>query len=145
MKEEKYLIIPFLTLIICQLIKFVIESIRDKKLKWSRLFNGTGGMPSSHTSFCFSLTTIIGLNEGVSSSLFAVCLVFSLIIAYDAMGFRMESGKQAMTINIILDEIFEGKPKEGILHLKEQLGHQPLEVMVGLILGVLTSLIGNLL
>lgn len=143
MKDYKYLIVPFATLFICQLIKFIIESIKCKKLKWGRLFNGTGGMPSSHTSFTFSCVFMIAKYVGITSPLFAVSLVFSLIVAYDSMGLRMESGKQAEAINILLDEVFESK--EGFSHLKESLGHKPFEVLMGIVLALIISIISNVL
>ncbi len=143
MKDYKYLIVPFATLFICQLIKFIIESIKCKKLKWGRLFNGTGGMPSSHTSFTFSCVFMIAKYVGITSPLFAVSLVFSLIVAYDSMGLRMESGKQAEAINILLDEVFESK--EGFCHLKESLGHKPFEVLMGIVLALIISIISNVL
>jgi hypothetical protein len=137
MKEYKYLLVPLITLLICQTLKFIIESIISKKIMWGRLFNGSGGMPSSHTSFSVSLTTMIGLNLGFDSPIFAVTLVFTLIVAYDAMGLRMESGKQAEAINKIFDEIFKDK---GMTKLKEKLGHKPQEVLAGLILGILSAI-----
>lgn len=138
MEKYKYIIVPFVTLIVCQLIKFSIESLKAKKLVWGRLFNGSGGMPSTHTSFSMSLTTMIGLNLGFESPIFAVALIFCFLTAYDAMGLRFESGKQAEAINILLDEVFE---EEGFKHLKEQLGHKPLEVLMGMALGMFTSVI----
>ena len=138
MKEYKYIIVPILTLFLCQLIKFLIESFKTKKIVWGRLFNGSGGMPSSHTSLSVSLTTMIGLNLGFNSPLFGIALIFSLITAYDAMGLRFQSGKHAETINLLLDEVFE---KEGFKHLKEELGHKPLEVLMGLLLGIFTAVI----
>jgi len=138
MKNYIYIIVPFATLILCQLLKFLIESLKHKKVMWGRLFNGNGGMPSSHTSFSVSVTMTIGLNEGFTSPIFAVALVFSLITMHDAMGLRFESGKQAEAINLLLDEVFEAE--EGFKHLKEQLGHKPLEVLMGLILGIVSAL-----
>ncbi len=137
MNNYKYLLVPVITLLTCQTIKFIIESIMNKKLVWGRLFNGTGGMPSSHTSFSTSLTMMIGLNEGFDSPLFAIALVFTFIVSYDAMGLRMESGKQAEAINKLFDETFkDGSMKK----LKEKLGHKPQEVLVGLIFGTLSAL-----
>lgn len=137
MNNYKYLIVPIITLLMCQTIKFIIESIMNKKLVWGRLFNGTGGMPSSHTSFSTSLTMMLGLNLGFDSPLFAIALVFTFIVSYDAMGLRMESGKQAEAINKLFDETF----KDGnITKLKEKLGHKPQEVLVGLIFGTLSAL-----
>lgn len=139
MEDYVYLIVPFSTIVTAQLIKFIIESIRDKKLRWGRLFNGNGGMPSSHTSFTFSLAMSVGYIEGFTSPLFAVALISSLVTAYDAMGLRMESGKHAVILNKISEELFEGDTKEGMKHLKEELGHKPLEVLMGFVLGIITS------
>src|SRR5690606_24963607 len=117
-----------ITLIVAQLIKFTIESISSKKLQWDRLFNGSGGMPSTHNSLVFSLTFMVGFNEGFSSVLFAICLVFSLIVSYDAMSIRLQSGKQANAINIIVKELMNNSDKS-IKELKEKLGHYPIEVL----------------
>ena len=136
-----YLIVPFISLISAQLIKFIIESVKNKKLMWGRLFSGSGGMPSSHTSFSFSITMLVGLKNGFDSSLFAVCLVFSCIVMFDALGLRMESGHQAVAINKILDEIFSKESKDGVKHLTEQLGHNPIEVLAGVILGTVVAYI----
>lgn len=137
MKEYKFLLVPFLTLLICQVTKFTIESISQKKLLWGRLFNGAGGMPSSHSSFATSLTAMLGLNLGFDSPMFALAVIFTLIVSYDAMGLRMESGLQAEAINKIYDEIFKDK---GMKKLKEKLGHKPQEVFVGMILGIISAI-----
>lgn len=137
MNEYKFLLVPVITLLVCQTLKFMIESIISKELVWGRLFNGTGGMPSSHTSFSSSLTMMIGLNLGFDSPIFAIALIFTLIVSYDAMGLRMESGKQAEAINKLFDETFKG---QGITKLKEKLGHKPQEVLAGMVLGTLSAL-----
>lgn len=141
MKEFIYLTCPFTTLVLCQCIKFVTESCMAKELKWGRLFNGSGGMPSSHTSFTCSLTTLIGLKIGFETPIFAIALVFSVIVGYDAMGLRRESGKQAAAINQIFDEVFSKDSEVGMLHLKEQVGHKPLEVFAGVLLGISIALL----
>ena len=146
MEEFKIIYISFFSLIICQLIKFIFESLRYKSLKWNRLVNGAGGMPSAHASFTFSLVTSVGLVEGFNSSLFAATLIISLIVCYDAMGVRFESGKQAEVINDMA-EVLEKDHKFRKLsfeHLKEQLGHKPFEVIMGMLLGVLVSVFFNL-
>ena len=137
MKEYKFILVPLITLLICQTLKFIIESIINKKIVWGRFFNGSGGMPSSHTSFSTSLATMIGLNIGFDSPAFAIAFVFTLIVSYDAMGLRMESGLQAEAINKIFDEIFKDK---GIKKLKEKLGHKPQEVFVGMCLGIISAI-----
>lgn len=141
MVSYKYILVPIITLILSQLIKFILESIMCHKLVWGRLFNGSGGMPSSHTSLCISITTLVGLNLGFDSPLFGVALVFSLIIMYDAMGLRMQSGKHAEAINKLLDQVFEN---DNYKHLKEQLGHKPMEVLGGIVFGVICAVVLNI-
>ena len=145
LNHYKYITIPLITLVLCQIIKFGIESIKSKKLKWGRLFNGSGGMPSSHTSFSTSITMIMGLNFGFDSPFFALPLVFTLIVAYDAMGLRMQSGKQAEAINLIVDELFSNDIKVNFGKLKEELGHKPLEVVGGIMLGIISALFFNII
>ncbi len=134
-----YLVCPFTTLVICQIIKFIIEAIQTKKCNWSRLFNGSGGMPSSHATFSSSITMLIGYQLGFDNPLFAVSLVFMLIVAYDSMGLRLESEKQAQAINIMFEKFERGRWKKGYHKLKEELGHQPLEVLIGLLLGTISA------
>lgn len=141
MKEYIYLICPFTALIICQIIKFGIESIKNKKMNFARLFNGCGGMPSSHTTFSSSITMLIGYTLGFNSPIFATALIFTFIVSYDAMGLRFESGKQAEAINYIFEQFIKGNRKQSYTKLKEQLGHKPLEVLVGMFLGSLISFI----
>lgn len=145
LNHYKYITIPLITLVLCQIIKFGIESIKSKKLKWGRLFNGSGGMPSSHSSFSTSITMLMGLNFGFDSPFFALPLVFTLIVAYDAMGLRMQSGKQAEAINLIVDELFSNDIKVNFGKLKEELGHKPLEVVGGIMLGIISALFFNII
>lgn len=135
----KCLIAPLVSLVLAQVVKFIIESVKSRKLKWARLLNGSGGMPSSHTSFTFALATIILLECGVDSPEFAISLVFSMITAYDAMGLRKESGKHAAILNHMMDELIEGDKGKAFTKLKEQLGHNPCEVLVGIIFGIIVA------
>lgn len=132
-----YIIVPISTIIICQFIKFFVEAIITKKFNIDRLLNGAGGMPSSHSSFVTSLTTIIGLTKGFDSIYFAICLIFSLVVMYDAMGVRYETGKQAEILNVLVKghKTF----KEKTILLKEKVGHMPIEVFCGCILGILVA------
>lgn len=141
----KFILIPAITLIFCQIIKFAIDSIKNKKLMWGRLFNGSGGMPSSHTSFSTSLAFLMGINFGFDSVFFAVPLVFTMITAYDAMGLRMQTGMQAEAINWIVDELFEKGAKVGYKKLKEEVGHKPLEVFGGILLGIISACVFNMI
>jgi acid phosphatase family membrane protein YuiD len=102
-------------------------------------------MPSTHASFSFALTTALAYDLGMSDPIFAVSLIFSMIVCYDAMGVRFESGKQAEIIND-LAEIVEKEKRHRITfeHLKEKIGHKPLEVIMGIILGSIVATIFNL-
>lgn len=131
-----YLICPFVSLITCQLLKFLGELIKTKKVNIRRLFNGNGGMPSTHTTFVSSIAMLIGFKLGFDTPIFALGLITSFIIAYDGMGVRMESGKQAIAINKLVK-----KDKLKINHLKEELGHEPLEVIVGFVFGTFMAFI----
>ena len=135
-----YIVVPFTTIIVCQILKFFIEAIITKKFNIYRLINGAGGMPSSHSSFVTSLTTIIGLTEGFESSHFAISLIFSLVVMYDAMGVRYETGKQAEILNILVKGNKKSFKEKTIL-LKEKVGHMPIEVFCGFLLGIVMALI----
>ena len=136
-----YIVVPFITVLFTQIIKFIIESIKNKKLVWARLFNGSGGMPSSHNAFVFSLTSLIAINEGIDSTYFAISLIFSLIIMYDSMVHRMETENQAITINKLVNNISKGDTKKTYMILKEEIGHKPIEVICGIIFGILMGII----
>ena len=136
MEKYKFLIVPFITLFICQIIKFIIESINCKKLKWGRLFNGTGGMPSSHSAGVIGLSTTVGLICGFSSIEFAMAFGYALVVMYDAAGVRRAAGKQAACLNKIIMDIYKQELKEAGGKLKELLGHTPMQVLVGAIFGV---------
>lgn len=139
LSDYKYIIIPILTVIISQVIKAIIETIHTRKFSLERLFNGSGGMPSSHSSLVISLLTLIFIDFGVDSIYFAICLIFGLIVLYDAMGIRYEKGKQAEVLNEISRKI----DLPGIKFLKEKIGHKPIEVLGGIITGILLALILN--
>lgn len=140
MGEYKFLLIPLIAVVTAQFIKCIIESLKEKRFVWERLLNGTGGMPSSHTTLCFSITTCIIMEYGITSPISALSLAFSSIVAYDAFGLRMESGKQAMAINILFKEL-ASKENRTFKKLKEQLGHKPLEVLCGIIYGSVIAII----
>ena len=138
MDRFKYVIVPVFTLVLCQILKFIIEGIKNKDFSLRRLLNGSGGMPSSHTALCTSLLTMFALNEGIDTPYFAIMLVITLVVAYDGMNVRLETGKQAKTINVLVDSIFE---KNDFETLKEELGHRPKEVLFGLLLGIAIAII----
>ncbi len=120
-----------------QFIKILIELVRTRKINLN-LIMASGGMPSSHSSFTVSTATAIGFAEGFDSSMFALAVVFSFVVMYDAQGVRQAAGHQAKIINIIVDKIED----TGIVmdkKLKEILGHTHLEVFAGAILGIVVG------
>ena len=106
-------------------------------------FLGDGGMPSSHSTTVFALTTFAGLNYGFASFQFAVCAVFSLIVCRDAVGVRMETGKQSIIINE-LKKLLSNEKIDNI-KLKEFVGHTPVQVLAGVVVGIITALVMNLI
>ncbi len=128
---------PLLALLIAQILKIIFYGWKNKRFDFRRLV-GAGGMPSSHSALTVALTTRIGKEVGISEPIFAVALVFTIIVLYDAAGVRRAAGKQAAVLNSIMDEIMAHKKiKED--RLKELLGHTPFEVLVGVILGFLVG------
>lgn len=122
-----------------QLYKFLFEWIlrRDFDL---RVLTRSGGMPSSHSAMVCSLVSAIGYRAGPRSDIFALSLIFALIVMYDATGVRQAAGKQAKVLNQILRELFTGQPVSEE-ELKELIGHTPIEVLVGALVGVLYTVL----
>ena len=140
MSEFKYIIIPLVCAIVSQVIKFIIESFKNSEIDLERLLDGAGGMPSSHSALVASLTTVIALNEGITSPVFAVSLIFAFVVIYDAMGVRYETGKQAVIINQLTKKM---NFKKQFQQLKEKVGHKPIEVLFGTLLGIGLAIILN--
>lgn len=141
--------ICLVSMLLCQLLKFAILSIGEKKCVW-KYFVYTGGFPSSHTCLCMTLVTslfLFQLNDikGIDWS-FAVAVVFALITIHDSMGIRLEASKHAVILNNIAKEMPEeekqslGYGKKG--RLKELLGHHFYEVMGGIIFGIIFGISG---
>jgi len=137
--KNKIIISCMLAWAIAQMLKILFELLFEKKFDLSRI-TGSGGMPSSHSSFVVALATAIGIIEGYTSSIFALSVGFAIIVMYDAAGVRRAAGKQASVLNVLInninisDEIFDEK-------LKELIGHTPVEVIAGALLGFLTAII----
>ena len=125
--------------LIAQSLKVVLGVFREKRFNF-RWFVGTGGMPSSHAAGVSALSTSIGVSYGFDSALFAVTLVFSIIVLFDAQGVRYAAGKQAEVLNKMLDDIY-WKKRLDEKELKEFLGHTPVEVFAGIALGIFVSLL----
>lgn len=128
-----------------QVIKTIINFIKTRKWNFERMV-GAGGMPSAHSASVCGMTIAISRSVGFDSPLFAISFLLSAIVMYDAMGVRRAAGEHAKVINLIVkksketkdDVIYIPKNKE---QLKEFLGHTPLEVMGGAMLGILVALV----
>ena len=122
---------------LAQLIKIIIELIRTHRINWQLIF-ATGGMPSSHSSLVVALATATGLRQGFDSSLFAIATVLAFVVLYDAQGIRRQAG--------IINRMLQNVENAGIKvdkNLKELLGHTPIQVMGGTILGIIVALVMN--
>jgi len=139
MEQYKFIILPFCVWFFIQLFKTFYDLYTTKKFDFKRIM-GAGGMPSSHSAVVATLATMIGKQEGFQSPMFALALIFSFIVMYDAAGVRRAAGKQASLLNKIIQtpglssvEVSE--------RLVEVLGHTPTQVIVGAIIGVVVGII----
>jgi acid phosphatase family membrane protein YuiD len=131
--------IALLAFAIAQLIKVVVDLFRTKKINTSLLI-GSGGMPSSHSAFVTAMTTAVGLQDGFDSALFAISAILSMVVMYDAAGVRRAAGRHAAIINTIIENV-ENSGLKLDKKLKELLGHSPIEVAAGAILGIAVAIL----
>lgn len=139
--QNKILISAATGWIIAQFLKTIIHTWFTKNFVAERLVGG-GGMPSSHSATVCALSTATAMQYGAASFEFAMAAIFSLVVMYDAIGVRQESGKQAKVINDMV-ELFAhmGKDVDIEKQLKEFIGHTPLQVFCGALLGIATAFI----
>ena len=138
---NRFFIVSVSSWFVAQFLKTVIYALENKKWDWSRLF-GDGGMPSGHSATVSSLAMISALTYGFDYFQFAVTAILAIIVCHDAMGVRLETGKQAVKINEIL-EAFEllAPDKISEANLKEFVGHTPIQVMAGILLGIVNAIV----
>jgi acid phosphatase family membrane protein YuiD len=141
--QNRVLIVALVACLLAQVLKLVFELILHRKIN-VRVLVETGGMPSSHSALVTALTCDIGQTLGWSSPAFAVTSVFAVIVMYDAAGVRQAAGKQAKVLNQMIDELFQEKPEFHEERLKELLGHTPVQVIAGSMLGFAVSFIAAL-
>ena len=134
---NKTVTIPVLAWFVAQSMKVLIFAIIYKKYDFHRWF-GSGGMPSSHTAYVISLSAVLLKNEGPGSVPFGLSVAFAFIVMHDAVGVRRAAGKQAQLLNSLMSTHFPGEAFNE--KLKELLGHKPLEVFVGAILGLIIGM-----
>lgn len=137
--SNKYLYIPLLVWFCIQLFKVISDLIITKKLNFKRIM-GAGGMPSSHSAVVTCLASMIGKNEGIDTAIFAMSVIFAMVVMYDAAGVRRAAGKQARLLN----KIVETPGLSGVQvqeKLVEVLGHTPLQVFVGAAIGIIVGIL----
>lgn len=126
---------------VAQGLKTMIDCALNKSFSPERLV-GSGGMPSSHSATVCALTMSAGMIYGVDAFEFAICFVLAAIVMYDAIGVRLETGKQAKLLNLIMEQDwFKTDSEERQEKFKELVGHTPLQVLAGAILGIVLSLV----
>jgi acid phosphatase family membrane protein YuiD len=122
---------------VAQVLKTIIYAATNRTLEWERLF-GDGGMPSGHSATVTSLAVTAGLEYGLGSAVFAIAATLAIIVMHDAMSVRLEAGKHAKALNELLELLSSDLENE--VKLKELLGHTPMQVVVGAMLGLCIAL-----
>ncbi len=144
MLANQILISSVIGWVVAQVLKTIIDCTLNHGFSPERLV-GSGGMPSSHSSTVCALVVSSGIRCGVSSSEFAVSFVLAAVVMYDAIGVRRETGKQAKLLNMILEQdFFKLNNREFQEKLKEFVGHTPLQVLAGAVLGIIIALLVNM-
>ena len=142
--ENKVLIFAGLSWVIAQIIKIIMALVTEKRFRADRIF-GDGGMPSGHSATVTSLAVLVGWTQGYNSVFFAIAMILAIIVMNDATGVRREAGKHAASIKELADIInglFVEKNKEiKTEKLKLLVGHTPLQVFCGALLGIIVSIV----
>lgn len=138
---NRILLVGLASWFLAQVFKMISNFLLTKKFSIERLF-GDGGMPSGHTATVVSVATATGLYEGFDSAYFAVAAILAIIVMHDATNVRYQAGKQAALLNVMAEtfEKITGADLPNEEKLKELLGHTPLQVAAGFILGVCTAI-----
>ena len=138
------LLIPACSWIIAQVLKVIINAIMNKKFDLDRLV-GDGGMPSGHSATVTALAVMSGLSKGFDSTEFAIAMIFAIVVMHDALGVRRETGKQAVSIikiaDLLNDFFYEQDEHIKTDKLKVLVGHTPLQVVCGSLLGAAGAII----
>jgi len=135
----RFLLAPLVAWTIAQAAKVILTSVRQRRIN-VRVLAETGGMPSSHSAIVMGLTTAVGKYSGLNSAAFAIALIFTFVVMYDAAGLRRAAGRQAEVLNRLVEDLFHMRGVQEA-HLRELLGHTPFEVLVGAVIGLAVGLI----
>lgn len=123
--------------LLAQVLKIPVDLFRERRWNWA-LFFAAGGMPSSHSCLVTSTAMAVGLHYGFNNPLFAVAVALAMVVVYDATGVRRQAGMQARKINVLMEELLKGHPINE-QHLREVIGHTPLEALGGVLLGLVVA------
>ena len=139
---NEILTVSLLGWLIAQVLKTIINFILLGKFQLERMW-GDGGMPSAHSATVTAMVIATARSEGIHSAIFAVAAVVAIITMHDAMGVRRETGEQAKVLNQMLEQWIEVTEKNNPflqnMHLKEMVGHTPLQVLAGVLVGVVVG------
>jgi acid phosphatase family membrane protein YuiD len=135
--QNKALMAGLIAWSLAQIIKLPLDYLLSRKWNWALLLT-TGGMPSSHSSLMTATTLGIGLYHGFDDPVFAIAVAITMIVVYDAAGVRRQAGIHAQRINVLFDELLHGHMLNE-KDLREVLGHTPLEVVGGILLGLIVA------
>ena len=133
--DNRILLVAIAACLIAQVLKLTIDTIQNGKLS-VKVLTTTGGMPSAHSALLTALATGVGQGLGWQSAEFAIATIFAIVVMYDAAGVRQAAGKQARILNQIIDELFSDNHEFNEEKLKELLGHTPVQVIAGSVLGI---------
>jgi acid phosphatase family membrane protein YuiD len=136
--QNKVLIAVLSAWLLAQVLKIPTEYLRSRRWMWAMFF-APGGMPSSHSALFVSGAVAVGLYYGFDNPLFGIAVAITMIVAYDASGVRRQAGMHAERINLLFEELLQGHMWDEN-ELKEVIGHTPLEVMGGILLGFLVAI-----
>lgn len=132
--------------LLAQIIKIFTGVFRQREFSIHAMLFGTGGMPSSHTASVCALCTSFAVSDGFASKAFAITALLCIVVITDAVGVRRETGKQSQALNTLLGRVFTEKDKKQLPdHFRELIGHTPLQVVCGAILGVAVALLLHLI
>ncbi len=120
---------------LAQLIKVILDLALLGKMEWQRFFS-SGGMPSSHSALVVAATTAIGMRDGFGGTVFALAVILSAVVMYDACNVRRSAGDTARLVNKLLEHMEKLTAEDLADNLREVMGHTPLQVLMGALLGM---------
>jgi uncharacterized protein len=136
--DNRILLVAIAACLIAQVLKLIIDTVQNGKVS-AKVLTTTGGMPSAHSALVTALAAGVGESLGYASAEFAIATIFAIVVMYDAAGVRQAAGKQARILNQMMEELFSEDHKFNEEKLKELLGHTPVQVIAGAVLGIVIS------